>query len=128
MTTKNNSLLIVTSIIMIISALFMGIGGIFSFFSGGLASFFFSSWGLKTAFGGLISVAMAALVGTAGVQGMRYAIQNKRSTTPLLLGCAISILFAISLIIALICKNANIFDFTNTTVAILFTYGAYKQS
>ncbi len=128
MTTKNNNLMIVTSVIIMISALFMGLGGIFSFFSGGLASFFFSSWGLKTAFGGLISLVMAALAGTAGVQGMRYAVQNKRSTTPFLLGCAISILFLISLVIALICKNANIFDFTNTIVAVLFTYGAYKQS
>lgn len=127
MTGKNNSFLAITSILVGLMGLFMIIGGVFSFIGGGLASFFMSSWGLKTAFGGIISIAMGIIAGIASIKSVRSLLAYVRDGVPFLLGIVLSILLLITLIIGIASNNANIFDFTNLIVTGLFTYGAYRE-
>jgi|GEM_PF-6226803 hypothetical protein len=123
--TKKNTLITMAVLTIIMGAFFI-CSGLLSFFGGGFLSFFASSFGLKTAFAGILKGLTGALAIYAGANGLKYAANYSNKSNVLFASTALTAILVLALVFSVFKGTANILTVINPILSAVFTYSAFR--
>jgi hypothetical protein len=128
MTDSRKNLIITMAVLTIIMGAFFIFSGALAFFGGGFLSFFASSYGLKTAFGGILKSLTGVLAIYSGTKGLKYAVNYSNKSNALFSSAALTAILVLAFIFSVLKGNANILTIINPIISAVFTYSVFRYT